>query len=695
MSETSEESKRGARSLSWQKKLTFTCVTTGSFFLLLEGTLALVGVNPVTQTGDPLIGFSSQVPLMEAASNDAGESVLRTAPGKLIWFNQQSFLAKKRANTQRIFCVGGSTTYGRPFADLTSYSGWLRELLPVVDKSTKWEIVNTGGVSYASYRVATVMEELAQYEPDLFIVYCAHNEFLERRTYEGMFDRSSIARDIDAALQKTRTWSLVRHSLLRSESESKSSIELLPAEVDEMLNHSIGPLDYHADDDWHDKVLQHYEMNLERMVSIARDAGAAIIFVTPASNLRDCSPFKSETSIELSEDQASKVTQFVDRAKQNLIDKRFDAAVTSCRAALAIDAAHAEAHYQAGRALFQLGRYDEAEDAFKHAIDDDICPLRAISSISNALRRVASSKQVPLADFQNLLRDKCQTEFGHGCIGGEYFLDHVHPTIDIHRQLALWILAKLQSQAFVGGSAPSDTEMDLIRRDIEEQIDIDVQGIALRNLAKVLHWSGKFSEAAPRARDAIELVPRDLESHFILADCLFNMNRVDEAFAQYELLLLVGDFPRAYLPYGEMLADRDRLRESKGYLLQAVLACRDSNRPRAFYALGSVHYRLGEMDLAIQSLEETDRLYPDDPGTLTLLAEAYVDNGDIAKGIDTLRRVIAIAPSDYTTQYRLGMVLLGESQIEEARRQFEIAIKIDPQDDRAIQALETVRQLER
>ncbi len=70
-----------------------------------------------------------------------------------------------------------------------------------------------------------------------------------------------------------------------------------------------------------------------------------------------------------------------------------------------------------------------------------------IRGSQQAIRRVAEKRQVPLVDFQNLLREKCQSEFGHACIGGEYFLDHVHPTIDIHRQLAVWILAELQSQS--------------------------------------------------------------------------------------------------------------------------------------------------------------------------------------------------------------------------------------------------------
>ena len=45
------------------------------------------------------------------------------------------------------------------------------------------EIINTGGISYASYRVARLMEELLAYQPDVFVIYTGHNEFLEKRIY--------------------------------------------------------------------------------------------------------------------------------------------------------------------------------------------------------------------------------------------------------------------------------------------------------------------------------------------------------------------------------------------------------------------------------------------------------------------------------------------------------------------------------
>ena len=49
-------------------------------------------------------------------------------------------------------------------------------------------MINAGGISYASYRVAVVIKELARYEPDLFIIYTGHNEFLEERTYRTLIE---------------------------------------------------------------------------------------------------------------------------------------------------------------------------------------------------------------------------------------------------------------------------------------------------------------------------------------------------------------------------------------------------------------------------------------------------------------------------------------------------------------------------
>ncbi len=62
----------------------------------------------------------------------------------------QRFGATKEPEARRLFCIGGSTTYGRPFDDATSFCGWLRGFLERVDPEREWEVVNAGGISYAS-----------------------------------------------------------------------------------------------------------------------------------------------------------------------------------------------------------------------------------------------------------------------------------------------------------------------------------------------------------------------------------------------------------------------------------------------------------------------------------------------------------------------------------------------------------------
>ena len=57
------------------------------------------------------------------------------------------------------------------------------------------------------------MEELAQYAPDLFIIYTGQNEFLERRTYQGLSDSSSLLTGPLSLVFRTRTATVVRNVL--------------------------------------------------------------------------------------------------------------------------------------------------------------------------------------------------------------------------------------------------------------------------------------------------------------------------------------------------------------------------------------------------------------------------------------------------------------------------------------------------
>ena len=631
--------------LSWKKKLFFSGVVMVTFFGGIELTLMLAGVQPLSKTVDTSVGFSRQAPLFTSTVDENGKPILTTASNKTVWFNPQSFPAEKPQGRRRVFCLGGSTTYGRPFDDTTSYVNWIRQLLQQVDDRYEWEVINAGGISYGSFRVAALMEELSQFEPDLFIIYSAQNEFLERRTYRSHFEQPSLTLELSTALARTRIGSTIQR--LRDSIQSPPSLptptdeELELDEVDEILNHSVGPVDYHRDPVWQREVIQSYRDNLRRMVQIARNCNAEIVFVTPASNLRDCSPFKSEFQQQSEADEAQLKT-----GKELLEDGEPQMALAVADELLSRDNVVASAHYLRGQSLFQLGESEQAEEAFQAAIDEDVCPLRAITPLVVVMEQVANETDTTLVDFRRLLRSKSILEKGHACFGDDYFLDHVHPNTAVHRDLGIWITNELISRGHVQGQSPAPSEIAVIQASIDEKTDIESFARALRNLAKVMHWSGKFREAAARAQECLELAPHDLESRFILADCLVNQGRSDEAYDVYQYLFANNDYPRAYLPYGELLMNRGEFELAESYLMESLVTDNVEHRARAYYDLGQIYSGRGDHQLAIQAFRRVDEIYPDDPSTLLWLSHSLQIEGDIDAAVETLRRMLRINPDD-------------------------------------------------
>ena len=233
--------------MSVVKKILMAVVVTAVFFLVLEGILALAGVEPRLYAEDPFVGFTSISPLFVEDVDGEGQPIFRTSDDKLNLFNPQSFPVEKAEGTTRIFCMGGSTTFGRPFDDATSFCGWMRVLLPAIDPSRRWEVINAGGVSYSSYRVALLMEELIRYQPDLFIIYSGQNEFLEARTYSGIIAMPKPLRGLSAAAGRTRLYAALNGAIqrVRADDEAEAKVTTLGDDVVTRLDASIGPDDYH------------------------------------------------------------------------------------------------------------------------------------------------------------------------------------------------------------------------------------------------------------------------------------------------------------------------------------------------------------------------------------------------------------------------------------------------------------------
>jgi len=615
------------------KNLALGCGVAIVFFVLLELILMAAGVTPLYKRTDPSVGFSGYAPLFLKNTHQNGEQFFETAHNKSQWFNMQSFPANKPGGVTRVFCIGGSTTYGRPYDDRTSFCGWLRLFLPAVDPTRSWEVINAGGISYASYRVARLMEELEDYEPDLFIVYSGHNEFLESRTYNKLLKVPGFVRSLSVQASRTRLYTLLYDLINKSD-------EVLPTEVKALLDHSVGPEDYHRDDEMREAILDDYKTSMLHMTHISDRAGARMILVTPASNIGDFSPFKSEPGNDLSAHEINQVDTLKHKITIAVNDGDYISAELMAREALIIDDRDPELLYMHAQALRALGRFDEARNVFIQSRDEDICPLRALTPVREIVADVARTENTGFVDFVSIINEQSP----NGIPGSELFLDHVHPTIEGNRLLALAIIQEMTEEGIVSQSATWNEDLIAeISQELENSLDEKTHATALRNLSKVLTWAGKHDEAERLANLAVEMIPEDSQTH-----------------TQKGILLWrAGDREAAMIHYREA----------------ASLAPWNAS---IHQSLGIILSELNRMTEALVELEEAIRLDP-------MLANVYYDQGIVLQALGRMeqaeaayRTALKIDPSHAETYNNLGVILAQSGNLKAAYEQFARAVQMDP-----------------
>ena len=663
------------------KKIIFSLVVLTVVFLALELGLRLLLKPESRFLADPYVSFSGSAPLfIEAKDPGTGSAIMKTAPYKLLFFQDQQFPAKKAKDTFRIFSMGGSTTYGRPYNDQTSFSGWLRETLPVADPTKAWEVINAGGISYASYRVASLMEELARYEPDLFIVYTGQNEFLEQRSYADSSIPEQTVKRANQFLSHSSIYRLIKKGVdLATGKQARPGREetLLPEEVETILENSIGPANYHRDDSHKLKASEHFRRNLDRMIAIAHSVGAKIAFIKPASNLKDCSPFKSESREGLSLQETRRWEALLDQARAQAQAEEWNIALETLDSASAIDDRQADLHYLKGTILYQSGKYAGAKESFERALEEDVCPLRAIHAIGTAVEAATAESDAMLVDFEELV----STESPHQITGQEIFIDHVHPTIEGNRLLSILILETLSENQILSYADDWKGDISLveIKRKVESRLDPLFHGRALRNLARIYRWAGKFDEGYHLAKQALQHLPKDPETLYLIGSNALDTGRFEEAIQNLkesligsgdaEQAMILKNLGNAYLALGQWddeIAAYKRLIDLGPNYLEST-----SNLALALH-------RKGDYEAAIAQYRVALKAQPDDAETMSNLGSLYLNTNQIEQAQEILEQAHEQDPYLFEAVFNLALVAIHSDRKEEAIQQLQEAIIIRP-----------------
>lgn len=670
------------------------CASLVIFLALSEGVLTLLGVKPLARTEDPYFGFAAGQPLFVKAVTPDGRDVYETNPVKLTHFNHQVFPVRKSPGTFRIFTLGGSTTYGHPWRDSTSFGGWLRELLAEQDtaagaRGRRYEVINAGGISYASYRVARLADELARFEPDLFIVYNGHNEFLEERTYRAAREIPGWIRDLSGWLDHTRTYSLMRRIAGADRSAPGGT---LAAEVDDVLARTIGPSSYTRDDALRARVLEHYEESQARVGRIAAGVGARVIYMTTPSNEMDCAPFKSEQTPGLGVEDSLRVAA-LRREGEGLLASDPAAALRVLDSAAALDPRNAAVQYAAGRAALAAGRHDEAFARFRRAVDEDVCPLRALTPMRDIERRVARTTGGGFVDFEDSLRAVVAPRQGHAILGEPDFTDHVHLTVEHYGLMARGVLAEMRRMNLLDRLPDSAATARAAAR-VYARLTPAEEGLGYHNIAKVLNWGGKTEEAARAARRGLALdsvSPEAASSHQLAGADDERHGRGARAVGHYRRALAIDSnnaetrrlLGQALVRQGGM----ERLREAERHLTVAW-QLGGGKDPRLAEQVGLIALETRRYEEAIPPLRAAVALSGGDPAIRLLLTQALLSANRVREAERELRDLVTRHPLVAEGWMRLGMIAEFEGRMNEAVQYYGRATQADPGHAAARQAWE-------
>jgi len=554
------------------------------FFVLLELALWASGVSLLVEREDPFRGFSGLITVFESR----GDTYQTRLPKPGGTFNDQSFRARKPTGGVRIFTLGGSSSYGFPWSAPVAFTAILGDVLAAAHPDRPIEAVNASGVSYAMHRLNIVADELFRYEPDIFVIYSGHNEFIEPEFFNALKRRGSARNRFEYVLANTHVYSGMQ-ALLGNVAETPRPNDLV---FDETVRRrdsvTYSPQSKQA-------VVEEYRWRLQRLVRRAHERGIRVVMCTVPSNLRDWRPDKSVVDSTLEETGRQRWDACFRAGKDGLASRDYEAALEDFGRALELSPDHALTFYLMAQSYEGLGQWSEARRLYRRARDEDASPSRALSAVNTAIRDVAREEGALLVDIDELFT----AQSPYGLVGFNLIEDYVHPTLEGHVEISWHLWAALERSGWIGDAvAARRQQFDAV---VEQRGIPDSQANPswLYNQGIVLGVQGRDDQAIEKFRQTVELLPTHGGALGNLVSLLLKQGKTEEALPMAEALVqMYPEYPNFQLYLGMAYASRQDLTKARIHF-QQVLQLR-AHDPMAHYQLGLIDEKSGEESTAAQ-----------------------------------------------------------------------------------------------
>jgi len=536
--------------------------------------------------------------------------VLRTIPRPV----HVAFDKEKKPDTFRIFILGGSSAVGFPYEPNGSIASYLLDRLSLVYPGSKVEVVNCGMTAINSYSLRDLVPGILDQKPDLILIYAGHNEYygaLGAGSIESLGNHRFLA-NLVISLEKFRTFQLIRNALARvgktDSAEDKVQAGTLMEKVVQNKYITYGS-------DVYKKGLTQFEGNLNDILRMITDANVPVIIGTLTSNLKDQSPFVSDSS-----------SQYPPAAK------------------IFIDANQA----------FYQQKYKIADSLYRYARDLDALRFRAPGAINATIFRTAEKYGVHVVDIDSAFNAHSPNQI----VGNNLIIDHLHPSLQCYQLMGRMFFDKMEELHYLPDTAPKyfdDKTQDILTVSNFKfsKLDSVISNFKIRLIKK--NWP--FEKNRIYYPDYIKLNNRIdslaiqfikseitwIDAHLLAGKWHYDHGNIDQFLKEMDALIYRYPYVIEYPDYvSEKLLAMQKYDHMYGYLLKSY-----SINPGAFSTkwLGTIELFNGNIQAARKFLNESLKFNNRDSQILYNLALTYYNmNKTIA--LEFVDKAIAVEP-DY------------------------------------------------
>jgi len=423
-------------------------------------------------------------------------------------------------------------------------------------------------------------------------------------------------------------------------------------------------------------------------------------------NLKDCAPFSSMTSRNLSASDQVQFDNLFTNGVQAENHSNFLEAARDFQKAAALDPKVADLQFHWARNLLLLSNYPAAQDHFQLACDYDALPFRADSRINGIIRnepkKFAGSNLVFL-DAAAVLDVGARNQI----LGQELFYEHVHFNFDGNYRLArAWaeqigkvlpdsILRNAGTNSWADQSVCeqrlglTDWNRSLVIESVRQRLLQPPLSDQLNNDERIRKMTHRINQlhsqmdpaAAAKAVESFKIVLEQRPDDYSLREnfALFLEAIGDSSSAVREWQRIHDLIPQdsfTCFQLGRLLDVQGQFAGAEEWLHKAVTI-----RPTvtdAWIELGDALIAQQKFESALMAYKTARQQRPGDSQIVFLIGKDLMKLNRQAEAIQAYRDAIKLDPSAWQLHFELGGALDAAGQEEAALLEFAAAVRLNP-----------------